>query len=483
MKNLFKKIGVLLVAAVMVLSMCTAVFADGNVTITLENFDKAKKVEYMQIIQKDESTTSGWKFINEAGACFTAALGKTDSAAAQQEVIWGLIRFKDPTVVLPTGVTAANVTAENIDLALSKVARLSGFIELTDKTKIEVNEAGIYAIKAEEDGYTYKTATAYVGFGNPYPTLADTRVIAKKSSTSVDKTTADEDHVVAIGDIVTYTIEAYVPFIDVTNTENRTFTITDEITGADYYLEGAGSISSVTMEGTDPATKQVGSIVVDPKDATKFTVNLNDLVASKDNPNAGKKITVTYTAKVNALTVENKAGSHVANTEYGGNNVPVELFTGEITLVKYGDNKENNVLANAEFEVYKDNAATPLKFKKQENGNYRYAPDAEDATTTVITNGEGKIVVEGLDVGSYHFKETKAPTGYSINTDGKTIELTQTGVATAIIKNSDKLNDTKLNSLPSTGGMGTYLFTIIGVVVMAGAAGAFFISRRKGSEE
>ena len=43
--------------------------------------------------------------------------------------------------------------------------------------------------------------------------------------------------------------------------------------------------------------------------------------------------------------------------------------------------------------------------------------------------------------------------------------------------------NTKLSSLPSTGGMGTYLFTIIGVVVMAGAAGAFFISRRKGSEE
>ena len=151
--------------------------------------------------------------------------------------------------------------------------------------------------------------------------------------------------------------------------------------------------------------------------------------------------------------------------------------------MKYGDNKEDNVLANAEFAVYKDGATTPLKFKQQENGNYRYAPDAEDATTTVITNGEGKVVVEGLDVGSYHFKETKAPTVYSINTDGKTITLTQTGVAEKIITNSDTLNDTKLNSLPSTGGMGTYLFTIIGVVVMAGAAGAFFISRRKGSEE
>ena len=86
----------------------------------------------------------------------------TDSADAQQEVIWGLIKFQDPNVVLPTGVTAKQVTAANIDLALSKVAALTGFTKLTDKTKIEVSEAGIYAIKAEEEGYTYKTATAYV---------------------------------------------------------------------------------------------------------------------------------------------------------------------------------------------------------------------------------------------------------------------------------------------------------------------------------
>lgn len=68
-KNLFKKIGALLVAAVMVLSMCTAVFADenANVEIKLENFNNAKKVEYMQIIKKDESTTSGWAFMNGAG--------------------------------------------------------------------------------------------------------------------------------------------------------------------------------------------------------------------------------------------------------------------------------------------------------------------------------------------------------------------------------------------------------------------------------
>ena len=60
--------------------------------------------------------------------------------------------------------------------------------------------------------------------------------------------------------------------------------------------------------------------------------------------------------------------------------------------------------------------------------------------------------------------------------EGKVNTITNTTEVTDVV-------NTKLGTLPSTGGMGTYLFTIIGVVVMAGAAGAFFMSRRKGSEE
>lgn len=468
-----KRILSVIMAMVMVLAMSVPTFAAGeNATITLKRFDKANKVEYMQIIQKDETKTSGWAFTNGAGKCFTEAFELTDSEDAQQQVIWGLIKYNDNSVKLPTGVTA---TAAKIDLALSKVAALTGFTVAKNKESIEVNAAGVYAIKAEETGFTYKTATAYVGFGEPYPTLTGAEVTAKKSPTSVDKIVADDDHVVAIGDIVTYTIKAYVPFIDAANTDNRTFTITDKITGADYYLAGPNSVNNVTMVGKDG---QVGTIVVN-EDGKGFTIDLSELVADTSNPNAGKKITVTYTAKVKELTVENTAGSHTADATYGGNNVPVKLFTGEITLLKYGDSDEANVLKDAEFEVSKDEAATPLKFKLQENGNYRYAPDAEDASTVVKTNAEGKIVVEGLNVGTYHFKETKAPEGYSINTDGKDITLTQTGVATAIVKASGKLNDTKLNALPSTGGIGTTIFTIGGCAIMIVAAGLFFATRRK----
>ena len=471
-----KRILSVIMAMVMVLAMSVPTFAAGeNATITLKRFDKANKVEYMQIIQKDETKTSGWAFTNGAGKCFTEAFELTDSEDAQQQVIWGLIKYNDNSVKLPTGVTAVTATAAKIDLALSKVAALTGFTVAKNKESIEVNAAGVYAIKAEETGFTYKTATAYVGFGEPYPTLTGAEVTAKKSPTSVDKIVADDDHVVAIGDIVTYKIEAYVPFIDAANTDNRTFTITDKITGADYYLAGPNSVNNVTMVGKDG---QVGTIVVN-EDGKGFTIDLSELVADTSNPNAGKKITVTYTAKVKELTVENTAGSHTADATYGGNNVPVKLFTGEITLLKYGDSDEANVLKDAEFEVSKDEAATPLKFKLQENGNYRYAPDAEDASTVVKTNAEGKIVVEGLNVGTYHFKETKAPEGYSINTDGKDITLTQTGVATAIVKASGKLNDTKLNALPSTGGIGTTIFTIGGCAIMIVAAGLFFATRRK----
>ena len=112
--------------------------------------------------------------------------------------------------------------------------------------------------------------------------------------------------------------------------------------------------------------------------------------------------------------------------------------------------------------------------------------DEESDATEVKTDNSGSLTVKGLDVEKngieYFFKEVTAPSGYSL-TDQDASAILKVETATDIISTNTHMIDTKLSSLPSTGGMGTYLFTIIGVVVMAGAAGAFFISRRKGSEE
>lgn len=65
MKNLFKKIGALLVAAIMVLAMASTAFADGpTATITVNNADNAT-LTYAQVIKADQTTRTGWAFVNE----------------------------------------------------------------------------------------------------------------------------------------------------------------------------------------------------------------------------------------------------------------------------------------------------------------------------------------------------------------------------------------------------------------------------------
>lgn len=499
MKNLFKKIGALLVAAVMVLSMCTAVFADGNATITLGNFADADSLKYMQIIEPDQTQPTGWKFSNKvAENAFTGATKKD-----AQNTLWMLILKADPNAALnkelniPKGIGA--ISNAYIDKALSTIKsnQTAQWITLENKESLVVDKAGVYAFDAEKDKYTYKVATAYVGFDtyDKAPTLQNTTVEAKKSHLDIEKTVGDEDHAVAIGDVVEYTIKTYVPYIDANNTGSRTFRITDEIKGADYVLGEDGNVAGTVVLGDGQNTTSVGTTIVPNKnDKHSFEINLDSLVANADNPNAGVLVTVKYNAKITSVTVENTAKGHKSDEKYGGTNDNVKLYTGTIVLTKIDAKSEATKLANAEFTVHevttKDNqevVGEALKFDyDKDTGVYTYNPASSRTNATiVVTNADGQVTVKGLDKGKYHFTETKAPKGYSINEAGADIDLTFEGkVATANFENtSGKLKDSRLSSLPSTGGMGTYLFTIIGVVVMAGAAGAFFISRRKGSEE
>ena len=479
MKKMKKLFAVLLTLA-MVLGMSMTTFAaDPKVQIKLSGLDDASTVEILQIIEPNTSTTSGWAFKNGAGAKYAEAYGVEDTDANEQAIIWGLIQYQNTSVKLPTGVTALPADATKIATALQKVESLTGFVNTDTKTATEVSVAGVYAIKATGDNYTYKTMSAYVGFGNVadanYPTLTGTEVTAKKSPATVVKTTKDDDNAVAIGDIVTYEIETYVPVIDPTKTESRTFTVTDKITGADYYLSGTGSIKKVTVADEDKTT----DFDIVPNGNT-FTVNFDSLVASLSNDNAGKKIIITYTAKVTAVTVENTAIGHSTDKSMSGNKV--NLYTGSIELTKVDANKPSKGLAGATFNVFKDgDTTTPLKFTKDSDGAYKYDP--KNGSADIVTADGGKLVVKGLDKGSYHFKETVAPEGYSINTDGLTVNLTYDGdKATANFESkgaSNVVKDSTLSALPATGGIGTTIFTIAGCLIMIAAAGLFFASRKK----
>ena len=497
MKNLFKKIGALLVAAVMVLSMCTAVFAEDSATITLNDFSDADSVKYMQIIEPDSMQPTGWKFSNDvAKGAFTAVTGKEE-----QDTLWMLILKANPkarnNTELKIPAALKEITNAQIDKALSTIKTNGGNLwkTVTDKNSMTVTSAGVYAFDAEKANYTYKVATAYVGIEaykttETTPALKNASLAAKRSQLTIDKISDDDDNAVAIGDTVNYTITTFVPYIDAnTASTGRTFKITDEIDGAAYVTNENGEVAGTVILGEGDNAKPVsGAHIIPSEDGKTFTITLDSLVTDVANPKAGEKVTVKYQAKITALTASNTAKGHKSGQEYDGSSVG--LYTGSITLTKVDANNEEKGLAGAEFKVYKvgENNALGEALKFDYNGGvYTYNPTStrQDAAT-VVTGTNGEVKVEGLDKGTYHFTETKAPNGYSINEAGKDIALgTNIEKATANFEAASglKLKDSKLSSLPSTGGMGTYLFTIIGVVVMAGAAGAFFISRRKGSEE
>ena len=499
MKNLFKKIGALLVAAVMVLSMCTAVFAEGptgpTAQIRIKNAGTNARFDYLQVIVPDTQKETGWAFATPAiAAKYKTAFTEQD----EQTIIKKMIVLETANTKYEGKVQKA--TTSQIENALEAVLGDSSIMGAATKAAtapITVTSAGVYAIKGTEEGYAYSAMAAYIAFTD-YNTatgvpskLNDKEIDAKKTPTTIEKTSDDDNKVVEIGRQVTYTVTGTVPYL--LSTQDRFYKIKDTISGASYNV--------VKTEGEHKGELEV-TVNLDNKDYKKYvTVNnnsfeldLSEFVAT--NVNANKTITITYGATVTDTYVGNTVvagdGKNWNKPNYGSKTE--ELFTGHISINKTGES--NEPLEGAGFKVYKEeteNDVTVKKYAKFNNNNNKlelagWTINEADATE-IKTNADGIATIYGLDLGTYNFKEVTAPSGYSINTNDEsgTIDLKpgqdKAKSADDFVVENASMSDTKLNSLPSTGGMGTYLFTIIGVVVMAGAAGAFFISRRKGSEE
>ena len=463
MKKMRKIFAVLLTLA-MVLGMSMTSFAatKDTATITVTNADNAT-LTYAQVIKADQSTKTGWAFVNDTVAGdYMKAFGVKDAQAAIE-------------AMLP----AANVDANKLGAAQANAANHVNFADMTNPQTVKA--AGVYLVKATEAGYTYNIMSAYIGFGEvtitgeegtvkyDYPSLVDAELEAKKTPTKVEKEAVDTDNVVATGDILTYKVKTNVPFIAPTDTD-KTFWAYDELTGAEYTEKETATITlgGENVTETYPITWET----------SKFSVDLTRMI-NDANSNAGKEVVITYNVKVTSGNdvITNKAtAGHKGKADFGSKEIKV--YQGNITLTKTGE--KNVKLANAGFEVRKDSTkSTALKFTKLEDGVYKYDPNANGAVTEVFTNADGTVKVQGLDVGTYYFKETTAPKGYSVNQEQSTATLEVEDKASAVLTATTSMTDTKLSALPSTGGIGTTIFTIAGCLIMIAAAGLFFASRKK----
>lgn len=304
-----------------------------------------------------------------------------------------------------------------------------------------------------------------------------------------------------IGDTLTFTLTSTIP--DMSAYDTYTFNFKDTLSKGLTF----GQVKSVKVENVT-LTENTDYTVTTPTASNNntLTVAMKDF-KTKQQANAGKKITVTYTATLNENAVVGGAGnvnsakiqySNNPSTNGTGESEPskVRVFTYGFTVDKYTGDQYTDAatrLAGAEFTLaHKDGSA--ISFVQVSAGSatanavYRVAKAGETGTTTITTPANGKVVFEGLKNGEYTLTETEAPAGYNklasaigVKVNGQNNGTDTTNATVTITYNNDNGNDynqTASNGvipvqnksgaiLPGTGGMGTIAFTVIGVLVIA----------------
>ena len=330
-----------------------------------------------------------------------------------------------------------------------------------------------------------------------------------------------------IGDTVTYQLTSKVP--DMTGYNSYTFKFSDTLSkGLDLK-----EVLSVKVGNTTLTAKKTGAntyALAYDKTTRTLTVTLNDFYNSYKN-RTGETITVVYTATLNKDAVigmnpnTNKAVVEYSNdpaTNGTGKSEPsiVDVHTFDFTIYKYYLKDQNNkddktALANAEFELYKANAAedaadtnAKINIVDEENGVYRQATAAEAKATSftsakIVSDADGKVLVKGLDAGTYYLRETKAPEGYNkllsdikveikatYGENGKLesykVDYTYNGtpITGTAITNKDNSPEVAVENktgaqLPSTGSKGALMVTLAGIVLFGALTASKAFGKKK----
>lgn len=442
--------------------------------------------------------------------------------------------FMSSTLDGLTGVTDANVNDkanEYVSKLTGKEKDLSAFAAKASNwaqtNNITADATATVSKNAATDGKYTATFTnldyGYYVVAVPGATVADTNsqyaALVRVHSTSVDAEikgalpTVDKKVQVngtgkdatdaKIGDTLTFTLTSTIPDMSAYNT--YTFNFKDTLSKGLTF----GQVTSVKVGDTTLTKDTDYTVTTAPADSGKtlLTVAMKDF-KTKQQANAGKKITVTYAATLNKDAVVGGAGnvnsatiqySNNPSTNGTGESEPskVRVFTYGFTVDKYtGKNYDDTAtrLAGAEFTLA-HKGGTAISFVKvadsaTQNAVYRVAKaDEAGATTTITTPANGKVDFRGLENGEYTLTETEAPAGYNklasaigVKVNGQNDGTDTTHATVTITYNNDNngsnYDQTASNGvipvrnksgviLPGTGGMGTIAFTVIGVLVIA----------------
>ena len=455
-----KKVFAIILSMAMILGMSlTAFAANATATITVSGLASTgtNSVTYTKILQPNVRAEGGYEFVEGVSIeGYTGQGGKGAKAFLELTNLEQKELLKDAT--LPTGITGT-VTGNRTFTATVE----AGYYVIEATNTAGVNDPVVEYDNPMIVSIEYENATLGTDGTYTYDVKAndiDSSVTAKYTTIPITKTVTDP--YVPIDGTATYTIETFIP------SEVTAFSVTDTLDGGEYQQ----STVAISIEGVDGTINAPITWGTNDDGNPTMTINLNSYVNL-----SGNKVTITYNVTVKSTVVENHAIPDDSKHTY--TEAEEYVYTGALKFTKYGEN--NDPLKDAVFNV-KDSNDNVLKFTLGEDGIYYL--DADGEITGVTTGEDGTFTVYGLDVATYTIVEVQAPEGYSVNTTPEIVTITaaNTTEQATLTPATGDMADTRLSSLPSTGGIGTTIFTVGGCVIMIAAAGLFFASRRKESK-
>ena len=300
--------------------------------------------------------------------------------------------------------------------------------------------------------------------------------VVEKNTMLTDEKVVDENSANAqVGDTLNYTIT----LTDGAGT-NLAATVTDTLSkGLTYNADAKASINggeAVSITGA----------VTENDDGTTTVVYTFD-AATMTALEEGQTIVITYTATVNADASIDGSISNTEYTQYSEQKTNGNTVESDLTNMTVNKTDGTNALKGAQFKLYRTDAAqsvthVDVKVRQLTDAELTAANITKAADTvyyTVDPEGTNLIdmteassaVVYGLDKDSkYYLEETKAPDGYNLLDEEKEVNLDST-TSIDVVNNAGSV-------LPSTGGIGTTLFYVIGGILVLGAAVTMISKKR-----
>lgn len=487
-----KRFVALFAALALVLAMAVPAFADtpanagtattGTGTITINNAVKDVTYKFYRIMEIETHTD---------GEPYTGVIYKTntewkDFVSDDQWKTYFTVNADDTVTVLKKEADNGGFAKKFAEEAAKAVSdkTIDYSVKATGSKVEQEVKLGYYLVVP--DGWAdVNPVVCSLGTTNPNVTINE-----KNGKPTIDKKVKEgsdfgETNDAAIGDYVEFQLT-----ITVVDGNPLDYVVHDTMSaGLTFVNEGAQSLK-VTRNGDD-LTSGYEVVAKGLGDGCAFEVKFKDDVLKTND-----KVVITYWAQINEKAVVGTTGNtNSAILKYGTNGTAqggqTTTYVWSFDVKKYTKDSDSReiALAGAKFQVKNGGNVASFKYDNAKKVYKFEGWDVADTTglvKVVETPANGEIKFEGLDSGTYTLEEVEAPKGY--NKLDSAISFTIKGVAgadkgqvsygtdggTGIIKVLNKAGTT----LPTTGGIGTTIFYLIGGGLMVAAAVLLIAKKR-----